>query len=88
MHDRRVPVPIELMQARHRRVKRKPAVEPQAWRCTVKGQGVLAAQFAPVRVAHRCCNGKPVKRTAQHDREKARVAGFGAREARKLGPGE
>src|SRR5207253_8320204 len=52
----------------------------------VQGQGLVAAQFAPIRVADRRDNGETVETTAQHDREKARVAGFGARDARQIGP--
>ena len=88
MHDCRVPVAIELMQAWHRRVQREQVVQPQTRRRTVQSKGILTAQFSPLRIAHRRYNGKAIERTAQHDRKQPRVAAFRSREARELGPGE
>ena len=80
VHDRRLLRLIETMQVRHRRIEREERIERQRRRLAVEHERLVAAQLHPIRIADRRHRRQPVERAAQHDREKARIAAFGARE--------
>jgi hypothetical protein len=69
-------------------VQREEIVELERRCLAVERQRIVAAQRNPVRISHRGHCREPVERTAQHDREKARVSPLGARELRDMRPGE
>src|SRR5262249_8442446 len=72
----------------HRWIEREEIVELECRCLAVERQRIVAAQRNPIRISNRSHCREPVERTAQHDRKKARVAPFGARELRQIRPGE
>ena len=76
------------MQVRHRRIEREEVIEFQRRRLAAESERLVAAQRHPIRVADRRDGGEPVKRAAQDDGEKARVAAFGVSELRQVRPCE
>ena len=88
MHDGGLAGLIEPVQVRHRRIERKEGIERERGLLALERERVVAPQLGPIGIADRRDRGEAVERTAQHDREEARVAAFGARDARHEGPGE
>jgi len=79
---------IEVVQVGHRRIEGEEAVERQRLGVAVELECIVAAQLDPVGIADRRHRGEPIECAAQHDGEEARVAAFGAGDARHMGPGK
>ena len=88
MHDRRLLGLIEAVQIWHRRIEREERIERQCRRLAIEHQRAVAAQFDPIRVADRRRDREPVKRAPQHDDQDTRIAALGARQPRRVRPGE
>ena len=88
MDDDRLVGGKHAMQVRHRRIEREEIVELERRRLALERQRIVAAQRDPVRIADRRHGGQPIERAAQHDGQKTRIAAFGERELRQIGPGE
>ena len=86
MYDNRLVGLEQAMQIGHRRIEREKIIELKRRDFAIERQGVVAAQCDPVRIADRRNSSEAIKRAAQHDGQKARVAAFGARELWQIGP--
>ena len=77
------------MEVRHRRIEREEDCRAAAPRGVPSSVSALSPRsLHPVRIADRRHGGKAVERAAQHDHQQARIAAFGQRHARQMGPGE
>src|SRR5262245_7079488 len=74
------------MQVRHRRVECEVGIEAQSRRGAVQHQSPVATKANPVRITNGSHGAEAIKCAAEHDDKHARIAAFGARELRKLGP--
>src|SRR5215469_17708181 len=88
MDDRGLARLVETVQMGHRWVEGEEAVERQCSCRPVQPHRLVTAQTDPVGIADRSDRRQPVKGTAKHDREEARIAAFGTCDPRDKGPGE